>query len=270
VEESNGIKIIEHDLKKDSILDIIRARPAMYIGSSSLTELRFFLGGFHWAEHLHGIEASPLLPRDFADWVGYRLHLDSNWSGFWHRAILSRVRDEHLALVRFYELRDEYLRRQPKLIATIRKDCREHRMGRHAPTGEIVWNIESYPESLRIVTYTDDPGFFLVADESESFSFNGWFCPALDGMVIRLMSPEEKFEVHDQSTWDRLLAENKKYKRNRARRMARTQRKVRESRDAGKPIPSKGMDPRIGEGKWRVAQVSLLRPGILWSKVVYR
>lgn len=233
MEETNDNRIIEDDLKQQSILDIMRERPAMYMGSSSLTGLRFFLAGFQMAKSLHGITTPPPLPRDFADWVAYKLHLETNWSGFWHRAILSRVPDEHLALIRFYELRDEYLLRKPKVVATIRKDCREHRIGSSDPNSErlkIIWRTELLPESLRVVVYTDDPGFFLTADEDDPFSYpNGWFFSAFDCSVMGWKVSAERFEIHDQSTWDRLVAENKKYKRNMARRRARIQRKAREA-----------------------------------------
>jgi len=227
VDESNYIKIIEHDLEQQSILDIMRERPAMYMGSSSLTGLRFFLAGFQMAENLHGIKNPPPLPRDFADWVAYRLRLESNCSGFWHRAILSRIRDEHLALMRFYELRDEYLLRKPKVVATIREDCREHRVGQLGLNREIIWRKELLPNSLRIVVYTDDPGFFLTADESDPFSYpNGWFFSAFDCSTMGWKFSVERFEIHDQPTWDRLVAENKKYRENLARRRARIQRKA--------------------------------------------
>jgi hypothetical protein len=227
VEESNDNRIIEHDLKHQSILDIMRERPAMYMGTASLIGLRFFLIGFRMAQDIHGIEATPPLPRDFADWVAYRLHLESNWSGFWHRAILSRIRDEHLALIRFYELRDEYLLRKPQVVATIRKECREHKVGQQGPNHEIIWRTVLLPESLRIVVYTDDPGFFLTADESDPFSYpNGWFFSAFDCSAMGWKFSAERFDVHDQPTWDRLVAENKKYKRNLARRRARIQRKA--------------------------------------------
>lgn len=230
MEETNDIKIIKHDLEQQSILDIMRERSGMYMGSSSLTGLRFFLEGFRMAQHLHGMEAPPPLPRDFADWVAYRLHLNSNWDGFWHRAILSRIRDEYLALIRFYELRDEYLLRKPKVVATIRKDRREHRVGQRGPSREIIWRTELLPESLRVVVYTNDPGFFLIADEDDPFSYpNGWFFSAFDCSVMGWKVSAERFEIHDQSTWDRLVVENKKYKKNLARRRARIQRKAHET-----------------------------------------
>jgi hypothetical protein len=202
----------------------------MYLGESSLTVLYHFMQGYEMASWRCGNKNPPEVPEHFADWVGYRLHLDSNWSGFWHRAILSRIRDEHQALLRFYELRDEFFRREARVVATIRKDCREHKVGRYNSEGKVVDCVEKLPESLTIVVYTEDPGFFLVAEESDPFVDNGWFFPALS--TTQFSAFQERFEIHDQITWGRLLAENKKYKKNLTQRRARIQKRERRARDA--------------------------------------
>jgi hypothetical protein len=217
--------------RNDSILDTIRVRPAMYMGLKSLTGLWFFLNGAEMAKSLHGIKSPPEIPRGFADWVGYRLHLKSNCGGFWHRAILSRIRDEHLAFDRFFELRDEFLRRRPRTIATVRKDRREFQVGRMSADGLIINCTELLPESLNIVVYTGDPGFFLIADEGESFFYNGWFFAALDSSHVPI---SDRFAVQDQDTWNRLLLENKRFKRSLAR--ARVRRQKQQAQDVGKNL----------------------------------
>jgi hypothetical protein len=187
---------------KESILDDIREHPARVVGRKSLTALRFFLQGYEWRQIRTGDLGPSEVPIRFADCVGYRLHLESNWSGFWDRQILSRFRDEALAFDRFYELFDEFNAREAKVVATIREDRRQ-----------------GLPRSLRIVVFTEDPGFFLDADEDEGFFYRGWFFCAIDhwedgSFVDRLV-------VKDESTWSRLLEENKRYKRNLKRRRAR-------------------------------------------------
>jgi len=207
---------------KDSILDTVRVRPAMYMSAKSLTGLSFFLQGVEMARWGSGIDRPPEVPRRFADWVGYRLHLDSNYNGFWHHAILSRIRNEELAFDRFFELRDEFFQRRPRVVATIREDCREHQVGRYDENHQVVYQTELLPKSLRIVVYTDDPGFFLDADEDESFFYNGWFYPSLDSRHPPL---SERFAPSDEVTWNRLLAENRRHKRNLSRVRARIRRK---------------------------------------------
>jgi hypothetical protein len=205
----------------------------MYLGLKSLTALWFFLHGYEVAKfRCEQGRTSPELPQNFSDWVAYRLHLHSNWSGFWHRAILSRIRDESLALDRFYELRDEHAERQAKVVATIREDRREYQIGRRvAAGGEWAECTERLPRSLRIVVYTEDPGFFLEADDQENFSYRGWFFCALDAFIECPIG--DRFVVNDPSTWDRLIGENRRYKRNLERTRARIRCKESKAQEAG-------------------------------------
>lgn len=214
-----NIKIIPW---KDSILDTIRDYPGMYIGKKSLTALWYFLRGYQMARWRLGQEDPPEVPRRFADWVGYRLHLESDRSGFWYLSILERIRNEEAAVDRFYELRDEFSRREPLLVATILNDRREYRIGRHDADGNVVWGTELLPASLKIVVYTDDPGFFLSCDTEESFFDNGRFFPALSAW--NQFSPD-RLQIHDEATWQRLTSENVRYRRNLAKRRARNQKK---------------------------------------------
>jgi len=208
---------------KDSILDTIRERPGMYLGRKSLTALWYFLHGWQMARWRMGREDPPELPQHFADWVGYRLHMESDRSGFWYLAILESVRDEEIAVDRFYDLRDECFKRQPRLVARIRDDRREYRIGRMDAQGNIAWVTELLPKSLEIIVYTNDPGFFLRCDPEESFFNNGRFFSALSAW--HQFEPD-RFDIEDATTWDRLVEENARYKRNLAKRRARRQKKL--------------------------------------------
>ncbi|MFC5864219.1 hypothetical protein ACFPT7_18080 [Acidicapsa dinghuensis] len=225
MEEPNDIKIFEHDLKQQSILDIVQVRPGMYIGESTLSGLWFYLHGFQMAECLHKVTSPSSLPSDFPDWVAYRLRLSSNWSGCWHRVILSCIPNEKQALNRFFELREEHLCRKPKIVATIPKVRIDHQIGHYSKTGELLWSTELFPaEPSKIAVYTDDPGFFLTPDENAPPCNS--FHPALDS-GFPLTPHASKFEILDQPTWERLLIENKKYKKRlantRSRILRRTQ-----------------------------------------------
>lgn len=173
---------------------------------------------------VHGIKSASELPDHFADWVGYRLRLKSNFEGFWRDAILSRIPDEALALDRFYELRDEYMERKATVVAHIRGDAREYTVSQRVyEGGEFVECTKLLPISLRIIVYTDDPGFFLQSGQEEPCEFDGWFFPALDDILIPPRS--SRFEAVNVGVWDRLLAENKQYGRNRNRVRSRNQKK---------------------------------------------
>ena len=195
----------------------------MYIGKKSLTALWFLLQGHEMALTRLGKDKTPReLPPHFADWVGYRLHLGGDYSGFWHVAILEHVRDEARAVDRFYELRDECFKPKPTTVATIRKDRREFKIGRYDADHNIVWGTELLPESLKILVYTDDPGFFLSCDVEESFFDNGRLFAAFSAWGQFAL---DRFEVHDEPMWKRLLAENVKYKKNLSERRRRDQKK---------------------------------------------
>lgn len=212
---------------KESILDEIRERPGMYLGLKSLSALQFFLLGYELGKFRSEHRWPSEVPQHFCDWVAYRLHLRSNWNGFWHRAILSRVRDESLAFDRFYELRDEFARREAKVVATIREDKREYQVQRRDADGHRIDCTEELPRSLSIVVYTEDPGFFFEADGQENFFYRGWFLCALDAWDRPIM---DRFNVQDENTWKRLIEENKRYKRNLSRTRARIRDK--EKRDS--------------------------------------
>lgn len=209
---------------RDSILDTIRERPAMYLGVKSLTALWFFLHGFEMARSRFEKESAPELPRHFSDWVAYRLHLESDWSGFWRHAILARVRNEEDAFDRFYELRDEFPKRESKLVATIRSDQLEYKAGLLDPHGNSVRETKTLPKSLEIVVYTGDPGFFLRCDAQEPFFFDdGRFFPALSAWG---QYSAGRFDIRDETIWRRLGLEDSRWKKNLARRRKRIQQKA--------------------------------------------
>jgi hypothetical protein len=91
------------------LLDAIRRRPEMYIGSHSIVHLQAYLGGcFHMAR-VYGIERRE--EPDFRDlnyWVSEQL-LGERISNGWCTIILQECGgDENRALDRFFELLDEF------------------------------------------------------------------------------------------------------------------------------------------------------------------
>ena len=88
---------------------LIRARPAMYIGSHSLIRLRAFLDGCFFLAQQHGIECGER--PDFGglhDWVAKRNGWYESTAG-WCNIILQQCGgDDANALDRFFELVEEY------------------------------------------------------------------------------------------------------------------------------------------------------------------
>ena len=130
---------------KDLILDTVRDWPGMFVGVKSLSALWFFLHGYEMARWRLGQEGPHEVPRHFADWVGYRLHLGGDRNGLWYLSILERSRDEQAAFDRFYELRDEFFKREPITVATVRDDRREYKIGRFDTDRNIVWGTNRFP-----------------------------------------------------------------------------------------------------------------------------
>ena len=61
-------------IREGELLDVIREKPVLYMGESTLTALYHFLGGYETAKYIHQIPLRNILPIDFNDWVAYRLH----------------------------------------------------------------------------------------------------------------------------------------------------------------------------------------------------
>jgi hypothetical protein len=159
-----------------SVLDKIRKRPGLYFGERSFTALWHFVCGYKQALAIHAIpyESDPLgLPRDFHDWVAYRLHFKESTSG-WRNMILSTAGSEQEALDRFFTLLDEYHARTPHLVARLVDIRKSYSRSRSGITEQL-----QFPPSISLVTYTDDPGFFALSDTEHEFPMKGFF-PCID------------------------------------------------------------------------------------------
>ena len=94
-------------IQSKGVLDLIRERPEMYLGSLSLSALCHFLNGYEMSLQVHDIQEKPPVPRDFREWVAERLHFSESTKGY-RTMILQRMPDEAMALKLFFELLDEY------------------------------------------------------------------------------------------------------------------------------------------------------------------
>jgi hypothetical protein len=87
----------------------VRPRPAMYIGSHSLTRLRAFLDGCFYMAHEYAIECCE--QPDFGglhDWVAKRFGWYESTAGWCNIIVQECGGDEGKALDRFFELVEEY------------------------------------------------------------------------------------------------------------------------------------------------------------------
>lgn len=191
------------EIKAGHLLDVIREKPALYLGEHSLTGLWHFLHGYRLAEQVHQIEAVRQLPNDFHDWVAYRLHYFESTSG-WRRMILDQVPDERAALERFYELLDQHRARQPRVVATVQGHRRMYKtLEQGQDPSEATQKL--MPETMTLVAYTDDPGLFLTCEASNDFpGKDRLFYPRLMGIA------EEMITALDNDAFNRWLAEDRR------------------------------------------------------------
>ena len=94
------------------MIDTIRRRPGLFLGSDSITALWHFLDGYQAAEREYALcwreELFPLPFRYFHEYTGYRLHGSSVMG--WCQLILNACNgEEKTALQNFFEFYDEFM-----------------------------------------------------------------------------------------------------------------------------------------------------------------
>lgn len=182
--------------QQDNILQKILRRPAMYTGGNSLRSVCHFLSRYGFALDRHRVSSDndPLiLAREFHDWVAYRLHFYESTSG-WCNMICDRTSTDQEAIGLFRQLLDDFQTRTPHTVAKLlaHKKTFQRSVGRSACV------TCNYPESISLVTYTDDPGFFAYSDTSESFPSEG-FHPDLKSFELRIGADRSMLTIIDNN-----------------------------------------------------------------------
>lgn len=90
------------------LISNIRKRPAMYLGRTSISNLRTFLAGYCFARRQMGIPQTKQEQKfsEFQTWIQQKFNLTSNQT--WDQIILFFSQDEHTALEQFFKLFDEF------------------------------------------------------------------------------------------------------------------------------------------------------------------
>lgn len=176
----------------------------MYLGSKSLTAFYHFIGGFQMACYVHRIEEDRLglvIPPDFHDWVAYRTHFRESTSG-WCNMIVATTTSEAGAFDRFFELLEKHSNRVPLLVAEIIAPVSTSRTMRDDKD-----QIIPPPKRVRMVKFTEDPGFFALYESEE---WHDRFHPYLSWMSG--MSGGE-LVIHDEPSYSKMLRENEEWER---------------------------------------------------------
>lgn len=88
-----------------TLLEAIRKRPAMYLGSCYISCLKSYLDG--WSARDFDSISDAQLMSDFQDWIVGKFKVKTSHS--WNSIILFYSQDESAALNDFFDLFDEFL-----------------------------------------------------------------------------------------------------------------------------------------------------------------
>ncbi|WP_375509372.1 hypothetical protein [uncultured Nostoc sp.] len=121
IQESEDVLKLRQDLRfsqfdiYNEILNSIKKRPGMYLGTNSITRLDMLLRGYSLARKEVGVP--PTEPErefeGFQSWIEEKYRINSGQS--WSKIILFYSIDEYEALQKFFELFEEYLNRNKSL-----------------------------------------------------------------------------------------------------------------------------------------------------------
>ena len=161
------------------LLEAIRRHPERHLLEvRSLSALNLVLEGYERAISMHDIKADHVLPGDYTQWVRCRLRSYNRAKG-WRRLILEATGNEEAAFDKFFQLLDEHSNRQPHVVARLVGYKRDHTFT--PPRKQPIKRTDRYPD-ISLVTYTDDPGFFVVRDNPsrrDRHFIRDWFYPSL-------------------------------------------------------------------------------------------
>lgn len=94
------------------LLENIEAKPSLYIGAASITHLRMFIVGYRFARLEIGIastESESDFYKNFQPWLQNRLSIHT--VSAWDKLILLTCIDEKAAFDYFFQLLDDFLKR---------------------------------------------------------------------------------------------------------------------------------------------------------------
>ncbi|MEQ1605697.1 MAG: hypothetical protein ABL999_12600 [Pyrinomonadaceae bacterium] len=152
--------MLETEYKKNDIyelLEAIEARPAMYLGSESLSLLRAFLDGFISGSQQVAPHPSGFI--DFHEWVALRLGYFESTSGYANMILTAEAGDEEKGLDRFFRLWNEFRNRKRRVIYEAVRDFPPVVVSqRRLDSGEIE---EMESNLIQIIKYTDDNSGFI-------------------------------------------------------------------------------------------------------------
>lgn len=95
-----------------NLLEKIKTKPSLYLGTASITNLRMFILGYRFARsemNITNAEAESDFYKNFQPWLQNRLSIRT--VNAWDKIILLTCLDEKAAFDYFFQLLDEFIQR---------------------------------------------------------------------------------------------------------------------------------------------------------------
>jgi len=117
------------------LLEKIKTKPGLYLGTASITNLRMFVFGYRFARKeltISNTEAESDFYKNFQPWLQNRLSIRT--VNAWDKIILLTCIDEKAAFDYFFQLLDEFLQRDnsldidPILVESSLKDTKPEKV----------------------------------------------------------------------------------------------------------------------------------------------
>ncbi len=106
----------KNDNRLYSIIELIRTRPVMYLGTPSIKSLHLMIQGYIWACDDHDVEDTSHIPLPvFTAWLAqkYQIKFPLNWDGL---LFLINFHNEIQALDAFFTEWDEFCALDPEML----------------------------------------------------------------------------------------------------------------------------------------------------------
>ncbi len=169
-----------------ALIEKLRARPGMYLGTNSITALWHFINGFRFALLENGREKRGLFPLDFSfiHEYAYMLYGGARAAG-WRNNILESVGgDEEKALKRFFEVFDGFkeIRADGCWRAVLSEENIAYNNGMdhgYALRGDKKESVFSDPINVYIIGLTVG-AYLLAVETADGLRTEGFFYPSFE------------------------------------------------------------------------------------------
>jgi hypothetical protein len=107
--DTSGIQVIPKPENLYQLIEQIKVRPAMYLGSNTITALKSFIDGYHFACYMKNVEEELSPPwQDFHEFVRARTGFGESTGGWCHMLLHAYDDDEERGIAAFFEAFEDF------------------------------------------------------------------------------------------------------------------------------------------------------------------